>query len=138
MAAISSTIGMQAAAQSGLQQLRLQQARQIAERAEMRARNLQQQAAQAQKEADRAQERARNLAVQADQAQETAGQAKQGLAMMRTASEMVKRLGNTAAQVGARLEGITKSVPAEKSVLHVGPVVNLAGQVTGTLVNTTA
>lgn len=139
MAAISSTVGMQAVAQSGLQQLKLQQARQNAERAEMTARSLQAQAAGAQREADRAQEKARSLTVQANQAQDVAGKARQGLVMTRSASEMGQRLTNTVEQASERMNVAQTSEAADKPTgAATAPVVNLAGQTTGTLVNTTA
>lgn len=140
MAAISSTVGFQAATQAAFQQLKLQQARQNAERAEQAARSLQSQAVEAQRVADRAQEDARSLSVQSSQAQRAAGQAKQGLAMIQSVDEMKASLSSTLTQVSERQESVRSSpapsvsAPAKESP----PVVNLSGQVTGTVVNTTA
>lgn len=139
MAAISSTVvGAQAAMQAGWQQLRLQQAKQNAERAEANAQALSARAANAQRDADRAQENARTLSVQSSQAQDVAGQARQGLAMIRSVGEMQTQLSNTVSQVVERQEVapvVVDSAPQEEVS---APVVNLSGQVTGTVVNTTA
>jgi hypothetical protein len=144
MVSISSTsIGAQSATQAGWQQLRLQQARQNADRAEQAARALEARAADAQRIAERADENARSLFVQADQANSVAGQARQGLAMVRSVGEMQVSLSNTVSQVVARDTG---AKPAEMVVSNTElkpkavapPVLNLSGQVTGTMVNTTA
>lgn len=125
----SSTLGSQTAAQAGLQQLKVQQALQNAERAEQLARSLRSQANEAQRTADRAQEEARVLYVRSDQAQSAAGQARQGVAMMKSAGEMQTRLAGTVEQASAR---------QERAVSPPAPVLNSSGQVTGIIVNTTA
>lgn len=130
MAAISSTAGMQSATQAGLQQLKVQQAKQNADRAEMAARSLRAQADAAQSEADRAQENARSLYVRSDQAATAAGKARQSVAMIQSAGEMGVRLASTVSQAAERQ---TESQPVPTV-----PVVNTSGQVTGTVVNTTA
>jgi methyl-accepting chemotaxis protein len=139
MAAISSTAGSQSVAQSALQELRIQQARQNAGRAEQVARSLRQQAVEAQRDADRADENARSLSVQSDQAAAVAGRARQGLEAIRSAGEMQARLSQT---VGRINELPDSSVPVADVSGDVGPapvpVVNTSGQITGTLVNTTA
>jgi ABC-type hemin transport system substrate-binding protein len=136
MAGISSTGGLQAVTQTAFQQLKLQQARQNADRAEQVARNLRSEAAEAQREADRAQENARSLMVRANQAQSVAGQARQGLAMIRTVGEMQESLSN----MQIRTDTVSSST-VETAVIAPAaniPVVNTSGQVTGTVVNTTA
>ena len=60
------------------QQVRLQQSRQAAERAEQVARDLRQQADAAQQDADRSQSTARSLGTKADQAELQADQLRQG------------------------------------------------------------
>jgi hypothetical protein len=145
MAAGSSTIaGAQAATQAGWQQLRLQQARRNAERAEATAQVLQARAADAQRVAERADESARSLSVQSSQAQSAAGQARQGLAMVRSVEQMQVSLSNTVSQAGERqnappavqqvapqqTEAVSKATPP--------PVLNTSGQITGVVVNTTA
>lgn len=136
MAAITSTTGSQAASQMMWQQLSLQQARQNAERAGQVARSLQERAAEAQGVAARAEDNARSLAARADQAQTAAGRARQGLAAIRSVGEMRRQLFDTVNRVGnqsdvAQVAGGGESLTAE-------PVVNTSGQVTGTVVNTTA
>lgn len=132
------------ASQYGLQQLRLQQARRTAEQAEATARALNAQAGNAQRVADRAQEDARSLSVQANQAESTAGQARQGLAALSTAQQAFARLSNTADQVVAReptpvaAAPVTTAPVAPTPAADAAPVVNTQGQVTGTVINTTA
>jgi len=133
MTTVSST---SSASEYGLQQLRLQQARRTAEQAEFAARALNAQAANAQRVADRAQEDARSLGVQANQAEASAGQARQGLAALSTAQQAFSRLSNTAEQVVAREP--TPAAPTQDSGAAPVPVVNTQGQVTGTVINTTA
>lgn len=60
------------------QQVRLQQSRQAAERAEQVARDLRQQADAAQQDADRSQSTARSLGSKADQAESRASQVRKG------------------------------------------------------------
>lgn len=136
MVAISSTSGAQSsAAQVGLQQLKLQQAKRNADRAEQTAQALQAQAAEAQRVANNAQENARALSVRSDQAQSVAGQARQGLALISSVGQMQTQLGNTAAQVVERAQSPQTSTTTQTTK---APVVNTQGQVTGTVVNTTA
>lgn len=132
MAAISSTVGMQAATQAGYQQFELLNAKRAAEKAEQVARALEEKAGDAQRVADRANARAQTLAVQSKQARNIAGQAYQGLAVMKTVSGMQAGLLNLADQVIAR-----QQVAAAVNTVQ-APVVNTSGQVTGTVVNTTA
>lgn len=136
MAGISSTGGLQAVTQTAFQQLKLQQARQNAERAEQVARSLRGEAADAQREADRAQENARSLMVRSNQAQSVAGQARQGLAMIRTVGEMQENLSN----MQIRTDTVSSSTVETAAIAPAAsvPVVNTSGQVTGTVVNTTA
>lgn len=122
--------------QTAFQQLKLQQARQNAERAEQVARNLRSEAADAQREADRAQENARSLMVRSNQAQSVAGQARQGLAMIRTVGEMQESLSNMQIRTDT-VSGSTVETAAIAPAANI-PVVNTSGQVTGTVVNTTA
>jgi methyl-accepting chemotaxis protein len=145
MAAISSSAGLQAATQAAFQQLKVQQARQNAERAEQTARALESKAVEAQQVADRAQENARSLSVRSSQAQSVAGQARQGLAMIRSVEEMQTGLSNTVSQANERMvrtEGSAQVGPSAAAsappVPDAQPVVNTSGQVTGTVVNTTA
>jgi len=153
MVAISSPVGAQAASQAALQQLKVQQAKQTAERAEVTARSLRSQAEDAQRSADRAHENARSLFVRSDQAQTAAGQARQGLAMMNSASNMQASLANTASQlverssgtepVGPRVElqastGPQVAPPVQAPARPSAPVFNTSGQLTGQLVNDSA
>jgi len=144
MASISSLSSSPSAVQSGLQQLRLQQAKADAERAEQTARALQVQARNAQQRANQAQENARSITIQADQAESSAGQARQGLAVIRSVSRMQSSLAGTAAQVVAKQDAAAPATPTlavsptGQSPAAPAPVVNIQGQVTGTVVNTTA
>ena len=135
MASISPLSGAQSAAQSGLQQLRLQQARRDADQAEQTARALQAQARDAQQRANEAQEEARTISVQADQAQAGASQARLGLAVVKTIGQMQAQLTNVVTQV---TETLKTAEPAAAAASSPSPVVNTAGQLTGTVVNTTA
>lgn len=139
MAAISSTAGAQSVAQSALQQLRIQQARQNAGHAEQVARSLRQQAAEAQRNADRAEENARSLAVQSYQAETVAGSARLGLAVLESAGEMKVQLSQTVGRISEQFDSdLPVTVVSGNDAPAPAPVVNTSGQMTGTLVNTTA
>jgi len=143
MAVTSATSSSLSAAQLGMQQLRVQQAKQNAERAETAAQSLRAQADAAQREASQAQDNARSLYVRSDQAQNVAGQARQGLAAMRSQGEMQVRLSNTVDQVVERANVTTVTTTDSAATGAVAPVaaqpvVNTSGQLTGTVVNTTA
>lgn len=147
MAVTSATSNSLSVAQLGMQQLRVQQAKQNAERAESAARSLRSQADAAQREASQAQENARSLNMRSDQAQSVASQAHQGMAAMRSQTDMQVRLSNTVDQVVERASvsvadaNATNSNESASSVAeqHTSqPVVNTSGQLTGTVVNTTA
>lgn len=135
MATISPLSGAQSAAQFGLQQLRLQQAKRDAEQAEQTARSLLGQARDAQRKATAAQETARSITAQAEQAQAVAGQARQGLAIVKTVGDMQVQLSNVVTQVTEKLKLAEPATITQKSA---APVVNTQGQLTGTVVNTTA
>lgn len=132
MAAISPTAGAQAVMQAAVQRLELRQARQNADRAEQVAQALEGRAADAQRVASRAQENARSLAVQSDQARSAAGQARQGVAAIDSVAAMKVSLENTLSQVVERQDS------SQPVVQTAAPVVNTTGQLTGTVVNTTA
>lgn len=135
MATISSTSSAQSASQFGLQQLKLQQAQRNADQAELTAQSLRVQAQEAQRTADRAQENARQVGVQSDQAQDNADRAKQGIAAIKTANQMQSQLTQVVNQVAARQETAQPAAPTKPQA---SPVVNTQGQLTGTVINTTA
>jgi hypothetical protein len=135
MAPVSSLSGAQSAAQSGLQQLRLLQAQRDAEQAEQTARALQVRARDAQQTASQAQENARSIAGEANQAQVNAGQARLGLAVIRSADQMQVRLSDVVTRVAETLKSAEPVAPSQSPA---PPVINTQGQVTGTVVNTTA
>jgi chromosome segregation ATPase len=137
MASISSISGAQSAAQSGLQQLRLQQAKRNAEQAEQVANSLQAQARDAQQRASEAQENARSISAQSDQARTTAGQARQGLAALSTGSQMQSQLSQVVGQVVEKQKA-AEPPPVAAAKSPAPPVTNTQGQVTGTVINTTA
>lgn len=142
MAIGSSTSGIQtlpSATQDAWQQLRLQQAQRDADRAERTAESLQAQARDAQKVALRANETARSLSVQADQAQSEAGKARQGVASLSSLGQFQTLVNHVSDQVTQRLQNTQQSAPVNSQVpVSTTPVVNTQGQVTGTVVNTTA
>jgi hypothetical protein len=141
MAAISSTVGMQAVTQAAFQQFKLQQARQNAERAEQAALSLQAKAAEARRVAENAQENARSLSVQSKQAQSIAGQAKQGVAMVESVTDMQTRLSGTVDQTSRRQADLSvpeTAAPVTTSAASYPAVSTSSVQTTGTLVNTTA
>lgn len=135
MAGISSLSGVQSAVQSGARQLRLQQAERDARQAEQIAQALQGQAHDAQLKSRDAQEEARAIASQADQAQSTAGQARRGLAAIRSVGELHGRLSDTLDQVAERQNSAVPATPPQGAA---PPVINAQGQVTGSVINTTA
>ncbi|MFA7268399.1 MAG: hypothetical protein WC073_03540 [Sterolibacterium sp.] len=141
MVAVSSTFGSQAT-QYGWEQLKLQQARRNADRAEQTAQSLQTEATEARRAADRAVENARSLSLQSDQAQTYAGRARQGLAALQSAGQMQMQLGQVADQVIQRQQGAYSSQSAQSAQsvnpAQSAPVVNTQGQLTGTVVNTKA
>lgn len=136
MAAISSTVGVQVVTQAAFQQIKLQQARQNAERADQMARSLQAAAAEAQQEADRAQEDARSLSLQSRQAQSAARQARQGVALIRSVNDMEQGLSRIGFRASDTVTNVVESEPV--SPVESAPVINTSGQVTGVVVNTTA
>lgn len=133
------------AVQYGLAQLRLQQARRTAEQAEQVARSLQTQAQEAQQQASQAQEEARSIAAQATQAQGVAGQARQGVKIIESVSQMRTQLGKIVRPVADKVKVAEGAVPGPvataaviKAAVTPVPVVNVEGQTTGTVINTTA
>ena len=128
MAIGSATSGI---SQSILQTLKLQEAKRTAEQAQHRVQDLQAQAADEQRKADTAQEKARSLKVEANQAQAEFGRASQGLQSLQSLSQMGNRLGQIYTQVAQKQQ----AEPAQQAP---GPTVNTQGQVTGTIINTTA
>lgn len=133
MASISSTTGLPGVTQAAFQQLKLQQARQNAERAEQIARSLQNQAAAAQREADRAQENARDLSALSSRAQGEAGRARQGLAMIQSVNEMKADLSTVLTRVEA---SANEAENGSITPVAAAPVINTSGQLTGTMINT--
>lgn len=142
MAIGSSTSSIQTVTQGALQQLRLQQAKRDADRAEQTAQSLQGQAQDAQRVANRAEEVARSLSVQADQAQSQAGKARQGLASLSSLGQLQALVDHVSDQVFQTPLNTQQSAPTvpttSQTQASTTPVVNTQGQVTGTVVNTTA
>lgn len=136
MSSVSSS-SVSAAARYGMDQLRLQQTRIAAQRAEQTAQSLQSDAANARRNADQARERARSLEVESNQAQSEAVRMRRGLNMLESAGSLQVQQARVAdnAQVTrpAAVQQASPAVSASKT-----PVVNTQGQVTGRVVNTTA
>lgn len=134
--------------QYGLQQLRLQQAKRNAEQAEQTAQSLAAQANSAQRTAQSAQDNADALSVQSSQAQSNANQTRQGVAALSSEQQAVSRLASTADQVIERTQPATTTTTAttatqstsstSEATSTAASVVNSQGQVTGTIINTTA
>jgi len=135
MATISSLSGASSAPQSGLLQVKLQQATRAAEQAERVARSLRAEVSVAQQAAARADENARAVATEANQAEVIAGQAQADVTAIRSASNAQAQ--QTTA-VSLQAETLKALEPAIKSLPSAPPVINTQGQVTGTVVNTTA
>ena len=137
MASISSSSSVDSAVRAGFQQLRVAEARRSADRAEQIARGLQAAAQAAQRTADRADENARSLTVQSDQARVDAGRARQGVVYLDSVGRMAERLGGFVTQVAERTPVATEPVAAAPAA-EPAAVVNTQGQLTGTVVSTTA
>lgn len=154
MPPVTAVSGAQSAAQSGWQQLKLQQAQRNATQAEQNARALEAQASNAKRDADRAQDNARSLEVQSSQARDDAGRARQGLAAIRSTQEMQVRLGNTVDQAvklqsGTETASTDTTTTTEASAPTVAtaatasttstaaPVINTQGETTGRIINIT-
>lgn len=135
MNAILSSAGTSSATQAGVEQLRVLQAEKNADRAMQTAKTLADQAREARYNANKAQERARELSSQSSQAQTNAGRAQQGLQAMKTSSQMQTQLSGVATQVIERQE---TAQPVSTAAEQAPPVVNTQGQLTGTVVNTSA
>lgn len=120
-----------------MQQLRLQEAKRAAQEAQHRAQSLLAKADEAQKRADREQERARSLRVDASQAQAEVGRAGQGLGAIQSLSQMSSKLGEVYTQV-AQAQRSTQPQASTPAPQPQQGVVNGQGQVTGTIINTTA
>ncbi len=137
MASVSST---SSANQYGLQQLSVLQAKRTADQAEQTAQSLKVQASAAQRVADQAQENARSLGVQSEQAQAKAGQARQGVAALNSAQQGISQLSTVVDQVLDRDKTSVSAVSTTPQAASAtpAPVVNTQGQVTGTIINTTA
>jgi len=137
--AVTSAAGAQSVGGGLWVQIQLQQARQNADRAEQQAAALQAKAQSAQSVADRAQENARSLQVASRQAQGEAAQARQNLATRSSVGEGASRVGDSEAQIGKVLQSNTVKAGSITAISESSaPVLNAAGQQTGTLVNVTA
>lgn len=117
--------------QYGVQQLRYQELRRNADKAEQTAQSLKAQADNAQRVVERDKEKARSLSVQSDQAREDSVQARLKLANLNSAKQTISQLTRVVDQVIAREQS-----SAQKA--NPSPVVNAQGQVTGTIINATA
>lgn len=136
MATISSSAGYQAVTQAAYRQLKVQQAKQNADKAEQVARSLAQKASEAQQVADNAQDNARSLTVQSSEAQTVAGQARQGLAMLRSVSVMQADISTKVDQVVEKVAAEPVQPPVEVKSSAVSAY--SSSQEVGTLVDTSA
>jgi hypothetical protein len=151
VATISSSSSIDSAVRSGFQQLRVQDARRAAAQAEQAARALDAQAQAARRSAAQASENARALTVQSDQAKDDAGRARQGVAYLDSVARSTQQLGEFLGQVVERqapaeaaaapalpAASPAASASASPATPAPAPVINAQGQLTGTLVSTTA
>jgi hypothetical protein len=129
MDAVSSSGSLQATTLVALQDLKVQQAKRQAQQAESVARSLSAAANAAQGEAERAIENARALYLRSNQAASAAGQARQAVGQLQATADIGMHVAATVSQASERVTG---------AQMVSGPVVNTSGQVTGTVVNTTA
>ncbi len=129
--AIAASAGLASPGAGLWAQIQQQQAQRNADQAEQRARALQAQARQAQSVADHAQENARSLKMESSQARVDADSARRGVVAMKSASEVGQGIGELRAQLAGAAAEPAASQPA-------APVVNAAGQTTGTRINVTA
>jgi hypothetical protein len=120
-----------------MDQLRLQQTRIAAQRAEQTAQTLQSEAASARQDADQARERARSLEVESSQAQSEAVRMRRGLNMLQSAGSLQVQQARVADNAQISRPAVVQQASPAASVSK-APVVNTQGQVTGRVVNTTA
>lgn len=133
MATISFLTSASSAAVSGSQQFRLQQAVRDADQAQLTARALAAAARDAQQYADQAVQNARAIRGQAAQAQNSADQARQGVAAVKAAGQAHVELVGAVDVVTETLKTVEPATTSAEAA-----VVNTQGELTGTLVNTTA
>jgi len=115
----------------GASQVQLQEAKRVAAQAEQTANALQAAARSARQDAQRATVKARDLESKSDRASNVAQIARQGLAAVGTRDSAFERLKTTLDSVAARVETTAPASVAQ-------PVVNTQGETTGQIVNTTA
>lgn len=135
MATISSISGSQTASQSSFLQLQLLQATRDAAQAEQAARSLQAEVSAAQQAAASAEQNVRAISAQARQAEVAAGLAQSELAAVRSASQTQPQQTLATSRQAETLKSLE---PAIKNLNSAPPIINTQGQVTGTVVNTTA
>jgi hypothetical protein len=132
-------------------QLGLQQARRNADQAVSNAQNLQAEAASAQRVADQAQSDARSLSNESAQALAQAFQAQQSVVALSTQVSVTQATSAVDQATNAQLALESKMVAAKPSQALIlpspfsrpaspgsSPIVNTQGQVTGSIINTTA
>lgn len=135
MATIQPLSRTQSAAPSGSQQFRLQQAKTGVKQAEQTARSMLTEASEARQVARQAEGNARYAGIRSEQAQASAGQARQGLAAIEALSQMQTQVGSLVTPATNNRK-TAEPVPSLRSAAP--PATNALGQVTGTLINTTA
>jgi hypothetical protein len=140
MSSVSSSPGT-TAARYGMDQLRLQQTRMAAQRAEQTAQSLQSEAANARQDADQARERARSLEVESSQAQSEAVRMRRGLTMHQSEGSLQVQQARVADNAQVTRPAVVQQASPQTSTAastSKAPVVNTQGQVTGRVINTTA
>lgn len=117
-------------------QLQQQQAQRAADQAQAKAQSLQAQASEAETTAQRAQENARSLQTRSSQANSDARNAAMGLAELASSSTVQGGLKELHQQLTSLLQDSTSSAAAQAA--SVQPVLNSAGQTTGTVISVVA
>lgn len=134
--ALTSLSGVQDAGAGLWAELQRQQAQRVADQAQANARTLQIQARAAETTAQRAQETARSFQVRSSQADGEARNAALGLARLESSRQVQSGLNDLHQQVTSLLQETGTSATAQTSTSQ--PVLNAAGQTTGTVISVTA
>ncbi|HEX8989384.1 MAG TPA: hypothetical protein VF816_15610 [Rhodocyclaceae bacterium] len=136
MATVPSS-SVSAAAQYGLDQLRLQQTRLAAQRAEQTAQALQAEAANARQDAFRARDRAQKLESESSQASSEASRLRQGMTLLQSTGQLHAQQQRAVSNARITSTTVVEQQSGTSSTSRT-PVVNAQGQVTGRVLSTTA
>ena len=137
--ALTSLSGLQDASAGIWVQLQQQQAQRAADQAQLKARSLQQQARDAETTAQRAQANASSLKVRSSEADNDARNAAMGLAQSESMNKLQGGLNELHQQLTSPSRETTSTTTASASSTSAAqPVLNAAGQTTGTVISVVA